>query len=55
MAAIYWVAATLIGLVVGLVSGVLLIIEYIGYAIGVGATVIASQVAHALPRQRTAS
>ena len=54
MAAMYWIAATLVGLVVGLVAGVLLILEYTGYAIGVGATVIGSQLVHALPRRRTA-
>lgn len=54
MAGIYWIAAMLFGLVVGLVSGVLLTLEYTGYAIGVGATVIASQLVHALPRRRTA-
>lgn len=54
MAPITWVAATIFWLVAGIVAGLLLIVEYTGYAIGVGVTVIASQLAHALPRRRAA-
>lgn len=55
MAAIYWVAAALLGLVLGLAAGVMLIVEYTGYFIGVGTMVIGSQLARALPRRRPAA
>lgn len=51
MAAIYWVAATLLGLVLGLVAFITLVVEYTGRAIGVAALVIGAGVAHALPRR----
>lgn len=55
MAALYWLGATLVGLVLGIVAGTLLIVEYIGYAIGVGAAVIASRFATLLPGHRAAA
>ena len=55
MAALYWLGATLLGLLLGIVAGTVLIVEYIGYAIGVGAAVIASRFATLLPGHRAAA
>ena len=51
MAAIYWLAATLLGLVLGLAAFLTLVVESTGRAIGVAALVIGSGVAHTLPRR----
>ena len=53
MAALYWLGATVFGLVFGLVAGIVLIVEYIAYGIGVGAAVIASWFVTLLPGHHT--
>lgn len=51
MAAIYWLAATLLGLVLGLAVFITLVVEYAGRAIGVAALVIGSGLEHAFSRR----
>ena len=55
MAALYWLGAKLFGLLLGIVAGTVLIVEYTGYSIGVGAAVIASRFATLLPGHRAAA
>lgn len=50
MAAIYWVAATLLGLVVGLISFIAFVVQYAVRAVAVAVGVLVEGIAIHLPR-----